>query len=156
MLRKPKGRRCFGCGTSNPIGLNLSFYCIGDAVRSDVTLGEFHEGWGNMAHGGIISTLLDETMSWAVMYFRRVLFVTRKMEIKYIRPVSVGRPLCVSARIAAEGRGPLILVKGEVRDSGGGLLVRGTGEFASLAPDKLISVPQDEKDEMMSLLEEFS
>jgi len=154
-LKKPRSRKCFGCGVENPIGLKLRFYCEGDIVKSDVTLGDLYEGWGNMAHGGIISTLLDETMSWAVMYFKRVLFVTRRMELKYIRPVLVGTPLCVNARIVSEGRGPLINVRGEVRDAKGGLLVRGSGEFAALSPDKLIDIPQEEKVEMLALFNEF-
>ena len=83
-IEKPQGHGCFACGTANPIGLNLQFYRLGDSVCSDITLTKHHEGWENIAHGGIISTMIDETMSWAILYFKRVFMVTRKMNIKYI------------------------------------------------------------------------
>ena len=38
-IEKPTGHRCFACGTDNPIGLNLQFYCLGDEVCSDISLG---------------------------------------------------------------------------------------------------------------------
>ncbi len=45
-LRKPDGRRCFACGTANPIGLRLSFYVEGDSVRSDLVIGPLYGGAG--------------------------------------------------------------------------------------------------------------
>ena len=71
-IQKLQGHHCFACGTANPIGLNLNFYRLDNAVCSDITLGKNHEGWENMVHGGIISTLLDEVMSWSIIYFKRV------------------------------------------------------------------------------------
>ena len=55
-------------------------------------------GWENMVHGGIISALLDEVMSWAIMYHKKTFLVTRKMSIKYIRPVPVETPLTAKGR----------------------------------------------------------
>ena len=63
-IPKLEGYNCFACGTANPIGLNLHFYLRGGYLCSDITLGKNYEGWENMAHGGIVSTLLDEVMSW--------------------------------------------------------------------------------------------
>jgi hypothetical protein len=70
-IPKLKGYNCFACGTTNPIGLNLTFYRRGEYVCSDIKLGRNYEGWENMAHGGIISTLLDEVMGWALIYFKK-------------------------------------------------------------------------------------
>ena len=64
IIPKLQGYNCFACGTENPIGLNLKFYVCGKYMCSDVALGKDYEGWENMAHGGIVSTLLDEVMSW--------------------------------------------------------------------------------------------
>ena len=89
VIEKIEGHYCFACGTENPIGLNLQFYRSGDSICSDLTLMKYYEGWENIAHGGILSTLLDEVMSWTVIYFKRTFAVTRKMEIKYVRPVLI-------------------------------------------------------------------
>ncbi len=155
-LPKPEGHHCFACGTANPIGLKLRFYRLGEKVCSDITLEKNHEGWENMAHGGIISTLLDETMSWTILYFRRAFFVTRRMELKYIRPVLVGAPLRVSGEILEPLSGERIAVRGEIRDRRGGLLVRSLGEFVLLPEERLSSVPDGLKKDMRTLFERFA
>lgn len=132
-IKKPEGYNCFACGTANPIGLNLEFYATGDKVCSEVTLGKYHVGWADITHGGIISTLLDEVMSWAILYFKRIFFVTRKMEIKYIRPVQTGVPLVASGCVVSCGKGDKIInVKGELRDKQNSILAKSKGEFIKI------------------------
>ena len=155
-IEKPEGHHCFACGTANPIGLNLKFYALGDAVCSDITLGKYHEGWQDLAHGGIISTLLDEVMSWAIMYSKKTFVVTRKMDIKYVRSVSIGIPLTVTGKLVDDSKPPKVKAKAEIRDDEGRLLVRGSGEFVVLPEERLSSVSKSFKDEMFSLFEKFS
>ncbi|MEW6665547.1 MAG: PaaI family thioesterase [Thermodesulfobacteriota bacterium] len=154
-IPKLQGHTCFACGTANPIGLNLEFYRLGDAVCSDVVLGKYYEGWENMAHGGIISTLLDEVMSWTILYFRRIFFVTRKMEVKYVKPVLVGIPLRVKARLVNEKREGLIAVQAEIRDERGKVLCKAAGEFVELPAQKLSVVPDGLKRDMEELFRRF-
>lgn len=146
---------CFGCGTENPIGLNLYFYASGDYVCADFTPGKNYQGWENMAHGGILFTLLDEVMSWTIIYFERIFFVTRKMEIKYVKPVMVGTPLTIKGSIVDTSNKPMIKVKGEVVDEKGKILARGTGEFIELPEDKLSSISKEKMEEMKALFEKF-
>ena len=150
-IKKPEGHRCFACGTANPIGLDLKFYSLGDAVCSDIVLGKYHEGWQGLAHGGIISTLLDEVMSWAIMRSKRTFVVTRKMDIKYVRNVLIGTPLTVTGRFLGDGKPPIVKAKAEIRDDEGKLLVRSNGEFVVLPEERLSTVPNDFKEEMLSL-----
>ena len=154
-IQKPKGYNCFACGTANPIGLNLQFYRFGNAIFSDITLGKNHEGWENVAHGGIVSTLLDEVMSWTIMYFKKIFLVTRKMEVKYIRPVLIGTPLVVRGEVIDDSEPPKIRARADIRDDERHLLVRSTGEFVELPKDKLSAVPEGLKEEMLSLFENF-
>jgi acyl-coenzyme A thioesterase PaaI-like protein len=154
-IQKPQGYHCFACGTANPIGLNLQFYRFGDAVYSDITLGKNHVGWENVAHGGIVSTLLDEVMSWTIMYFKKIFLVTRKMEVKYIRPVLIGTPLIIRGEVMDDSRPPRIKARADIRDNESNLLVRSLGEFVELPMEKLSSVPEGLKEEMLSLFENF-
>ncbi|OGQ80640.1 MAG: hypothetical protein A2289_22085 [Deltaproteobacteria bacterium RIFOXYA12_FULL_58_15] len=94
-----EGSVCFACGTANPIGLGLRFFVDGDDVCSDVTLGPDHAGWEQFAHGGIISTLLDEVMAYAIVVRVRKFFVTRTMTINYRRPVPLRQPLVARGRV---------------------------------------------------------
>ena len=154
-IQKLQGHHCFACGTDNPIGLNMRFYRMENAVCSDITLGKNHEGWENMAHGGIISTLLDEVMSWTVLYFKRTFLVTRKMEIKYIKPVPLGILLTARGKILDEPGNSRIEVQSEIVDTEGKLLVRSRGEFVMLAENQLSSVPNGLKQKMAALFEHF-
>ena len=149
------GQTCFACGTANPVGLKLKFYRSGDAICTDISLDKYYEGWTSMAHGGIISTLLDETMSWTIMYFKKVFFVTRKMEVKFVRPILVEKPLTVQGRLLESGDNSRIRAKADILDSQGNILARSTGEFVVLPQEKLSSVPEEMKREMIALFEKF-
>jgi acyl-coenzyme A thioesterase PaaI-like protein len=151
-----EGHHCFACGTANPIGLKLKFYSVNDTVCSDITLDKNHEGWQNMAHGGIITTLLDEVMAWTIMYFNRIFFVTRKMKIKYARPVPIGVPLTVKGRLVKDSKPPYVGAVADVLDDKNQILVRATGEFVEIPKDKLDLVPDGLKQDMIELFEKFS
>jgi acyl-coenzyme A thioesterase PaaI-like protein len=155
-LPKIEGHYCFACGTANPIGLNLQFYRVGDLICTEVTLGEYHVGWQNMAHGGIISTLLDEVMSWTIIYTKKVFFVTRKMEIKYIKPALINVPLTVKGRLMEEVRKPFIAAKAELIDDQGTILARSSGRFASLTKEERSLIPEDMKRQFSLLFDRFS
>ncbi|MBW1773704.1 MAG: PaaI family thioesterase [Deltaproteobacteria bacterium] len=155
LIPKLEGHGCFACGTANPIGLNLEFYSLGDKVCTEITLGKHHEGWDGVVHGGIISTLLDEIMSWTIMYSQKVFLVTRHMNIKYVKPVLVGTPLKVMGKIVDVSKPPRFMGSAEIRDRENRLLVKGSGEFVSIAKDKLSTIPDDLKNQMVSLFARF-
>jgi acyl-coenzyme A thioesterase PaaI-like protein len=152
-IAKLEGYNCFACGTENPIGLNLQFYVSGKYVCSDVALRKNYEGWENMAHGGIVSTLLDEVMSWAVIYFKRIFFVTRSMRIKYLKPVPLETSLTVKAHILDEKRGRINNVRGFIQDQETNTLVKGEATFARLSDTELYLVPERLKKDMEDLFE---
>ncbi len=154
-IPKLEGSGCFACGSANPIGLNLGFYRSGEWILTEFTLRGNYEGWGGMAHGGIISTVLDEIMSWAILYFKKVFFVTRKMEVKYVKPVLTGVPLKARGRLLDERRGLLIRSHAEILDLNNRILSRATGEFAELPPERLSSVPEKLKQDMQRLFDRF-
>jgi acyl-coenzyme A thioesterase PaaI-like protein len=154
-LPKLQGHHCFACGTENPIGLNLQFFLEGGAVCTEITLDRVYEGWEGIAHGGIVSTLLDEIMSWTILFRKKVFIVTRSMSVKYIRPIMIGTPLLVRGQVSDTLTLPRIGAEGEIRDREGGLLVKGSGEFVAVAKDKFSSIPEDYKKEMNLLFEKF-
>ena len=154
-LPQLQGHGCFACGTENPIGLNLQFYSEGSAVCTEITLDKIYEGWTGIAHGGIASTLLDEVMSWAILYSKKVLIVTRNMTVKYIRPIMIGTPLLITGQISDTRTFPRIGAEAEIRDREGGLLVKGSGEFVALSEEKFSSIPESYKKERSLLFEKF-
>jgi acyl-coenzyme A thioesterase PaaI-like protein len=156
-MPKIEGYHCFACGTHNPQGLNMSFYLWGDSVRSDLVLNGHHVGWENIAHGGIISTVLDEIMGWAVIAFQRAFFVTRNMEVRYLRPVQVRVPLTAVGRVEGEplpnARG--CRVKGLLLDREGNRLAEAHADMAFLSPKRLAMIPHPYRSDMERIFEQI-
>ncbi len=150
-----QGQDCFACGTNNPIGLKMTFYRQDNTVCSDAVLGRDHVGWENMAHGGIIYTLLDEVMSWTVIYFKKCFAVTRRMDVRYLKPVPVEEPLTASGEIVAPDQANTCRVRGLLRNQAGNILARGDGEFFILNDEKLSMIPIDFRNEMEKLFRSF-
>jgi acyl-coenzyme A thioesterase PaaI-like protein len=154
-IPKPQGYYCFACGTGNPMGLNMSFYCLGNTVRSDLSLTGHHVGWENIAHGGIISTILDEIMGWTVIAFQRVFFVTRSIEVRYLRPVSVNIPLTAIGEIESLNLPRGCSVQGTLLDAEGTKLATAKADMAFIPEKRLNILPEAYKNDMIRLFGEI-
>lgn len=96
---------CFGCGRQNPHGLVLRFRrCASGGIWVDFTPQRVHEGYLGMTHGGILATIADEAMSWAVTDGGDI-GVTARMSLTFRRPARVGEPLrAVGSVVQSRGR----------------------------------------------------
>lgn len=83
------GYNCFGCSPHNEHGLKLSFTDKGDHIEAQWTPNKNFQGYKNILHGGIQTTLLDEIASWTVYTKVGTAGVTSKLEIKFLRPVFI-------------------------------------------------------------------
>lgn len=91
--------RCFGCGPANPAGLHLEFLLADDAsVVCLATIPSGFDGHPGYLHGGIIATMLDETMSKSLRA-RGITSLTRQMVVEYLRPIHSGAPLRLEGRL---------------------------------------------------------
>jgi len=124
---------CFGCGPANPNGLRLEFLHAPDgAVVCETTVANLFEGHPGYLHGGIIATLLDESMSKAVRA-KGLTAMTRHLEIDYRRPVPSGVPIRIEGRMTrSEGRKHW--VEGQILDSEAKPLAQAKGLFVEVRP----------------------
>ncbi len=97
----PHYRNCFGCGLLNPIGLKLERFWDDEAgeVFCKFTLTKNYEGFEEIAHGGIISTICDELLWWAIAVSEKLCTVTAEMNIRYKRPVKIGEEYTARAKV---------------------------------------------------------
>jgi len=83
---------CFACGTLNAHGLQLTLHLEEARSWTALTLDSRFEGWQGIAHGGIVCTILDEVMAWALVAEDNW-GVTARMQVDFRKPVPIGRPL---------------------------------------------------------------
>ncbi len=89
---------CFVCGPKNPIGLKLNFSFDGKTLKTEFVPKKEHQGYMDIVHGGIISTLLDEIMVKLAIELGMPA-VTAHMDIRLRKSVKVGSRLTFSAKI---------------------------------------------------------
>jgi uncharacterized protein (TIGR00369 family) len=125
--------RCFGCGEANSTGLRLEFFLAPDgAVVCPASVPDSFEGHPGYLHGGIIATLLDETMSKSVRA-RGLTAMTRHLEVDYRRPVPSAAPIRVEGKVGRhEGR--KIWVEAHILDGAGKVLAAAKGLFIEASP----------------------
>lgn len=125
---------CFGCGNGNPHGLRLRFRPLPEGgVWADFTPDRDHEGYLGMTHGGILSTVADEAMSWAVTAAGE-LGVTARMSLAFRRPARLGSALSVEAWIVERSK-RMIATRAEIRAvESGDLLAEADARFVRVSP----------------------
>lgn len=94
---------CFGCGKDNPHGLKLKVEWDGTTARAEFIPTKFHQGFSDVIHGGIITTILDEAMGHAA-YRAGIKCFTATMQTKFKRPLSIGEPVIVTASVTRKSR----------------------------------------------------
>ena len=90
---------CIGCGQNNPLGLKLNFKWDGKTTRAEFTPTKFYQGWPDIVHGGIITTMLDEAMGHATLFSGFFDFLTAAIQVNFKRPALIGEPLVITASI---------------------------------------------------------
>jgi len=92
--------QCFVCGTDNSQGLKLTFQYneANNRVESQVKFPPHFQGWGNVVHGGLVSTILDEIMVKAAE-FKQLKCVTGELTVKFKRPTLVNRTYSFYSKI---------------------------------------------------------
>lgn len=112
---------CFCCSSHNPIGLKLEFWFDDErgTVGTQWLPSENFQGYHDVLHGGIQSTLMDEVASWCIYILAGTAGVTSKMEVAYKKPVQIsnGMGSVVGRMEKMEKR--LAIVKTELFDGKG-------------------------------------
>ena len=128
-LETQPANRCFGCGGDNNAGMRLVFDLDFDAkrIRGRFVLGANYAGGAGFAHGGIIAVVLDEAMG-KLSKLTEEKAVTAELNVEFHKPVPVDQEIVVEGW-QEEEKGRNRFRVGEIRDTQGNLLARGTGRF---------------------------
>jgi uncharacterized protein (TIGR00369 family) len=127
---------CFGCGNLNPIGLQLRFRELAaGGVWAQFTPLREHEGYLGLTHGGILSSVLDEAMSWAITAEGGI-GVTARMTVSFRRPARVGSPLRVTAQVTQRRSRLVDVVARLVENETDEIIAEAEGRFMRVRPEQ--------------------
>lgn len=131
-----EGYDCFGCCPDNPLGVHMEFYEDGDDVVSFWHPQTHYQGWINTMHGGILSTLIDETAGWVVFRKLQTSGVTTHLEINYKKPaMTTDTSLTIRGHIVSQRRN-LVTINVTVKNSAGEVCTEGTATYFTFYQEK--------------------
>ncbi len=127
---------CFVCGKDNPQGFKIEVrYSEAElAAETELSIPREYQGWAEVIHGGILSTLLDELMAHAVWRFAGP-GLTLSMEVRFHAPLKPGEPIRVRG-VMHTPNGSRRYAEGEiVRIADGQRIASGKSRFLLLPGD---------------------
>ncbi len=124
LAKVDKNPLCFGCGKENPSSLKMRFYMDGEAAKAEFVPTEFHQGWPNYVHGGVLMAAIDEAIGW-VVFQKKIYSVTAKIEVRLKSMARVGETLFLTARIVKQTRRTLE-VEVQMRRQDGSVVAEGS------------------------------
>jgi uncharacterized protein (TIGR00369 family) len=111
----------------NPQGLHACFISDGDTVSAEVTPALTCQGFDGVLHGGIISSLLDEAL-WYALYIHGFVTVTVQLEVKLRRAAVPGQRLRVQSQFTGNEH-RYILAEGKLIDDDDNVVAEARGRF---------------------------
>jgi len=120
MVPKEEYTWCFACGKENPIGLKLEFKVDENGCYTTFIPKREHQSYDGRMHGGLISTLLDETMGNYIHLYEKKIAYTAKMEVRFRQPVFIGEEIKVIAQVKKR-KGRLIEMTGKIMNRDGSI-----------------------------------
>ncbi len=138
VAKQNNSKMCFVCGINNKFGLKASFYEMeNNELVAIFYPNEYYQSYPGRLHGGIASTILDETIGRAMLIKDENIWgVTLELNLKFRKPIPLNEELKVVARITNEtsrmfeGTGEIILENGNVA-------VTAHGKYLKLPIDKI-------------------
>jgi acyl-coenzyme A thioesterase PaaI-like protein len=98
MALKEFHENCFACGKNVKNGLNLKFKLLEDnTLCGEFKIHKSYQGYDNILHGGIISTILDCSMINLFYMKKGIELKTVKLKILFRQPIPVGEVIIVKA-----------------------------------------------------------
>ena len=127
MNKHHQNTMCFACGKENSNGLGLKISVEKEQAFTTFTPNVTHEGLKGLVHGGVIATVLDETMV-NILLSQGKDVVTAELKVRFRQPAKIGEPLNIVARKIKEHH-KLIEIEAIATTINGKIMANGNGKF---------------------------
>jgi acyl-coenzyme A thioesterase PaaI-like protein len=131
-------RMCLVCGTENTAGLHARFFELESGELAGVfTPRAEHQGYPERLHGGIASTILDETIGRAISIGDPGAWgVTIELTVRYRKPVPLDGAITAYARVTKDS-GRIFEGTGQILLDDGSVAVEARGRYVRLPIDQI-------------------
>jgi len=130
------GYNCFGCGPNNTAGLRMVFYEEGEEVVSTWLPDQQFQGFHDVLHGGIQSTMMDEIASWVVFVKLETAGVTYRLNTRYKAPVHISKGEVILRARLVEQRRNIATIEVILLDGEGEKCSEGTVDYFLLSKER--------------------
>ena len=144
---------CFGCSPTNPHGLKLRFRHAEQGCVTRCTLSDSLCGFDGLVHGGILSTVLDETAAYALFAHLGRFAVTREMTTRFIKPVATNTEIVVEGRVVRHDK-VKAHVHCSIRSQDGELLTEADSDWVFAKTSRIASLAGVEEEVLCDFLEQ--
>ncbi len=108
---------CVVCWDRHPFGLKADFRVTSEhTVEAEYFCGKFFEGYKNVLHGGIVSSLLDGAMANCILA-KGLEAYTVDLRIRFRAAVQIGQPAIIKGEWL-RSEGPLHLLQASLMQNG--------------------------------------
>ncbi|BDU77092.1 PaaI family thioesterase [Mesoterricola sediminis] len=108
---------CVVCWDRHPFGLKVDYRVTGEhRVAGVFDCGKSYEGYENVLHGGVVSSLLDGAMA-SCMLARGIEAYTVELRLRFRRPALIGEPAIIRGEWL-RNEGPLHLLQASLEQGG--------------------------------------
>jgi acyl-coenzyme A thioesterase PaaI-like protein len=121
--------------------LQLDLHVDGDRCWTELELADRFQGWDDIAHGGIVCTILDEVMAWSLAATDNW-GLTARMSVDFKRPVRLG--------VAIRGEGWITRVRRRLVETAARLVDPVTGEVLANATATYVAADAARKAELQA------
>ena len=97
-MKLEDNHKCFVCGKENPDGLKIDFKISNNKIQATFMPRSSLQGYANIVHGGIVSTLLDEAMG-KLAFELGINCLTAEINVRFKNPAYVGRKYVLTGEI---------------------------------------------------------
>jgi acyl-coenzyme A thioesterase PaaI-like protein len=110
-------------------------------------------GFDGLVHGGILSTILDETAAWALFAHLGRFAVTRELTTRYLKPVETNKEFLVEGRVVSHDR-VKALVRTSIRSLEGVLLTEADSDWVFVKTSRIASLAGVDEEVLDTFLEQ--
>jgi acyl-coenzyme A thioesterase PaaI-like protein len=145
--KQENSKMCLVCGLKNPFGLHASFFELeNEELLALFTPTDEYQSYPGRLHGGIATTILDETIGRAIRIYHEDLWgVTIEFNVRFRQPIPLNEKLRVVGRVTKDTR-RIFEGTGEILLSDGSVAVEGAGKYIKLPLGKIADFDAEEQE----------